>query len=462
MIDNATAKKAHDLIQAGRDDEAWPIVDDLLNKNPEDPKALYLAGWIMRQQGHVAVGLHLLRRAASIEHKVPNIWMHLGACYHDTHQYDTARECFQVVAKALPDDPMPIANIAASWIQQGKAREAVEYADKALAIDPTHRIGRIAKSFGELARGNWREGFAHSEALYGEVITQRIYCNPEEPTWDGSKGKTVVVQADQGLGDMVMFVQCLEQMAGDCKEVILETSERMVDLFRRSFPQITVYGTIGLLDNEWPSKHKIDAHIHISHLGKFYRKHDRDFPRKTYLTPDPGRCEKWRQWLEQYPRPWVGLAWRGGITRTNEVARSMALSEWRPIIDQGGTFVSLCYQPVEHEIELWNSGNNVLVHDMGINNAGSFDEWAALCNELDLVVSATTTIAHVRAALGKRVWVLVNEQPPWQHVYGGNGMVWYPESAWLNYRQKPGEKDWSFTINRVARDYGEWVAPRIK
>jgi Flp pilus assembly protein TadD len=126
MIDNVIAKKAHDLIQAGDDGAAWPIVDEQLNKNPDDPKALYLAGWIMRQQGHIGVALQLLRRAASIEQKVPNIWMHLGACYHDTHQYEVARECFHVVAKALPDDPMPLANIAASYVQQGIAREAVE------------------------------------------------------------------------------------------------------------------------------------------------------------------------------------------------------------------------------------------------------------------------------------------------------------------------------------------------
>jgi ADP-heptose:LPS heptosyltransferase len=249
-------------------------------------------------------------------------------------------------------------------------------------------------------------------------------------------------------------------MVKDCKEVILDTSGRVAGLFKRSFPEATVYGTLKYVNNDWPAKHKIDAHIHISHLPLFYRKKDSDFPRTAYLKADPERCAKWREWLSHLPRPWIGIAWRGGITRTNEAARSMELREWRPIIEQGGSFISLAYQDVEHEMGLWNAGNNPVIHQTQIDNDGTFDEWTALANELDLVISATTTIAHVRAALGKRVWVLVPEHPPWQHVYGGNSMIWYPESAWLNYRQNPGEPDWTHTINRVAADYGRWIVPR--
>ena len=64
--------------------------------------------------------------------------------------------------------------------------------------------------------------------------------------------------------------------------------------------------------------------------------------------------------------------------------------------------------------------------------------------------------------MGKRVWVMVNDKPPWQHVYGGDSMIWYPESAWLNYRQTPGEIGWEHTIKRVAADYGTFILPRSK
>ena len=414
----------------------------------------------MRQQGHVGVAYQLFRRALAKEQKVWNIWMHYAACLHDLHRYEEAREAFSVVAKALPTDPMPLANIAATYVQQGRARETVEWADKALKLDPVHKIGRIAKGFGSLALGRWVEGWDCATWLYGDHIRTRIYCEPEEPTWDGTPGKTVVVQADQGLGDMIMFAQCLRPMAKDCKQVILETGPRLAGLLQRSFPEVKVYSTLKeMTDVEWPRQYAIDAHIHISSLGQFYRKSDADFPREAYLLPDPVRCAKWRAWLERFPRPWVGLAWKGGIQKTNEAARSMELAELAPVIRQGGTFVSLAYQDVGREIALWNIDNHEQIRVPAIDNNGPYDEWAALAYELDHVISVTTTIAHARAAMGRRVWLIVNDTPPWQHVYGGDGMIWYPENALTNYRQVPGEVDWTHTIARIARDYGAFVLP---
>ena len=93
--------------------KAWPMVSDMLNEEPENPRGLYFAGWIMRHQGHIGVAAQLFRRALAHERKVTNIWMHYAACLHDTHQYDEAREAFKFVHKALPKDPMPLANIAA-------------------------------------------------------------------------------------------------------------------------------------------------------------------------------------------------------------------------------------------------------------------------------------------------------------------------------------------------------------
>jgi len=459
MIDNVLARRVHDLIRREDFGTAWPIVSDLLNREPDDAKALYLAGWIMRSQGHVGIAYQLFRRALVTEQKVPNIWMHYGACLHDLHRYEEAREAFMVVAKALPGDPMPLANIAASHVQQGHVNEAVEWADKALAFDSEHRIARIAKGFGCLALGRWVDGWECAAWLYGDHIVQRIYCDPEEPSWDGSPGKTVVVQADQGLGDQIMFAQCLSDMQKDCKEVILETSKRLAGLFKRSFPGVTVYATLKeKTDVEWPLKHAIDAHLHISHLGKYYRKADSDFPRVSYLVADSIRQRKWRAWLEQFPRPWVGLAWRGGIQKTNEADRSMRLADLAPIMKMGGTFINLAYQDVGREIALWNVDNPEQVQVPDIDNAGDYDETVALIAELDHVVTVTTTVAHVCGALGKRAYVLVNRLPQWRYAFPGEHMIWYPPSLRL-YRQKPGEQDWTHAISRVAKDYRDFVLP---
>jgi hypothetical protein len=414
----------------------------------------------MRTQGHIGVALQLFRRALALERKIPNIWMHYAACLHDTHKYDEAREAFKLVHKALPKDPMPLANIAAGYVQEGRSAEAVAWADRALAIDPENRIARIAKGFGCLGLGRWAEGWEHAAYLYGDKLVIRVYRDPEEPTWDGTPGQTVVVQADQGLGDMIMFSQCLREMAKDCKQVIVETNTRLAPLFRRNFPEVVVYDTLkhkgGL---QWPKEHAIDAHIHISWLGKFYRKTDADFPRVAYLTPDADKCAKWRAWLEQFPKPWVGLAWKGGIPHTNMQARSMRLEEWAPILKSGGSLISLCYQDVGHEVARWNIANREQIIVPGINNNGDYDEWFALAYELDHVISTTTTIAHVRGSQGKRASVMVNHSPAWRYAHAcGDGLIWYPEHSLTLYKQAMSEKTWAPTINRVANDYKRFVS----
>jgi len=416
---------------------------------------------ILREKGDVGAGLQLFRRALALEPKVPNLWMHYGACLHDVHKYEDAREAFAVVQKALPHDPMPLANIAATFVQQGNARMAIEYADKALALAPDNVIASVSKAFGCLALGRWADGWERQQYLYGDHLTIRVYNDPEheEPQWDGTKGQTVVVQADQGLGDVIMFAQCLREMVRDCKKVIIDANPRLVGVLRRNFPECDVYGTMEDMSRlEWPKKYKIDAHIHISYLGKFYRTKDADFPRTSYLTADPEMRENWRRSLERYPKPWVGLTWRGGIQKSNEASRSFRLEQYRPLLESGGTFLSLCYQwETQEEVARWNIDNPNQVRIPDIDNEGDYDQWMALIAELDHVVTTTTTVAHVCGAMGKRASVLVNRSPQWRYCYGGDSLIWYPENSLSLYRQKPGEQGWEHPIARATEHYRNFI-----
>lgn len=461
MTDSLRHMKVQALIEREDHVPAWVMVSELLNENPDDPKALYFAGCILRAQGHTGMGLQMFQRALAFASHVPNIWMHYGACLHDTNQYEAARAAFEHVAKHLPEDPMPLANIGATYVQEGRAAEALEWADKALAIDNDCRIARVAKAFGSLALGRWSEGWEYADSLYGEAIRIRVYRDPEneEPLWDGSPGQTVVVQADQGLGEMIMFAQILPEMQKDCKKVIVETNPRLLNLFKRNFPGVDCYGTLkeksGL---EWPKKYEIDSRTHMSWLGKFYRKTDQEFPRAAYIKPDPLKAKKWRKWLSTFPKPWVGIAWRGGIQRTNEAVRSVSLNQLAPILQRGGTFISLAYQDLDREIAQWNIKHGGQIRVPPIDNTGDFDEWVALISELDHSISVLTTVVHVCGALGKKVSVLVPTVCQWQHGYGGDGMLWYPEGSVRNYRQKT-EGQWEDVIAEIAGDYEAFVLP---
>lgn len=440
--------------EAGYHEVAWNQVNIVLNENWERPDALYVAGLIQRDQGNVAVAAHLFRRALALEQRKVNIWMNYGACLHDMHMYDEAREAFEVVRAQLPTDPQPIANIASGYIQQGKLHDALNTANDALVLNPDNTIARIAKGYACLGLGRWKDAWRHCEALYGEHVAVRIY-NPrenEEPEWDGSKGKTVVVTCDQGIGDIILFSQCLNEMVEDCKQVIVEGPPRLEDLFRRSFPKIHYYGTLGQMNMAWVKDYRIDARINISFLGRFYRNKDADFPRKAYLKPSAELMKRRREWLEQFPRPWVGIAWEGGLVATMKSTRSLPLSSYKPLIERGGTFVDMSYRDSMEEVARWNIDHQNQIVCPFIDES-NFDDTVALAAVLDEVVTVTTALAHVCGALGRKASVLVPTVAQWRYQYRvGDGMIWYPEDSVRLYRQKPGEVGFDHAIGRILKD----------
>ena len=451
-------KSAHAAVKREDWNRAWQLCNEALNEDCDRPETLYLTGAALRASGNLGLAYQVLRRALALDQRQVNLWMTYAATLHDLNRYDEAREAFTVAHKLVPTDDMPLANIGATYVQQGKWRDALEWCDRAIQINPDCHIARISRNFAYLSMGRWSDAWVDSAWLYGKHLPLRVY-NPkhlEEPMWDGTPGQVVVVQADQGLGDIIMYSQCLPEMAKVCKEVILEVPDRMASLMKRSFPMVTVEGTLKDQTQTWSTarlgtEHQIQAHIHISHLGKFYRNRDADFPRKPYLVVDQEQVDWWKERLKDCPKPWVGIAYEGGIQATQMELRSMSLETMAPIINSGGTMFDLSYRDNRMEVSRWNVKNPVQVVVQKMNQV-DYDATASFIAAMDEVVTVTTTVAHVCGALGKRAHVMVPSIPQWRYAYRcGDGMIWYPPDSVKLYRQAPGEPDFSFTARRVSR-----------
>lgn len=432
---------------------AWKFANDALNDEPDRVEGLYLAGCCMREVGNLGTALTLFRRALAIQPGQMNLWMHYASTLHDLNEFDEARDAYLMVLKTAPNDPLAIANIAAGYVQQGQLRKALEWADKALAINPTSHIAHIARGFANLGLGRWRSGWADAEYLYGQHLMTRVY-NPresEEPTWDGTPGKTVVITMDQGIGDHIMFAGCINEAIRDCKQVIIECERRMAKMWRRNFPEAVVYPTLGEVEIDWGRNHKIDAHISVSWLGRYYRNADADFHRKPYLAADPEIVQVWKDRLADLPRPWVGIAWTGGLQRSGKKFRSFALADLAPIMRYAGTLIDMSYHDSAKEVAAWNIDN--FDHPVTLPHivTSEFDNTMALAAALDDVVTCTTTLAHVCGAMGRHAYVLVPQAPQWRYQHpAGDGLWWYPEGSVEMIRQAPGEIGWTHAIARLA------------
>jgi tetratricopeptide (TPR) repeat protein len=448
-------RAAHSAIKREEFGAAWPIANKYLNDHPESPEALYLIGTCLRASGNIGLALTVLAKALSKDQKQANLWMTYAATLHDLNKWSDSEEAFKIVHKMLPNDPMPPANIGATYVQRGKWRDAINWCDKALKLDPQSHIAKISKGFACLSLGRWKEAWQYAEALYGNHLQIRVYNEPdkEETQWDGTPGKTVVVQCDQGVGDIIMFSQLIPRLQTDCKQVIVECAERMAGMFRRCFPGVVVHGTLKDQFQTWSKDYQIDASIHISYLGKFYLNKDEDFERKAYITPDPVLLEKWLGWLEHFPKPWIGITWKGGIQVTQTHLRSIEVNDLAPVLQRDGTFFDLSYHDSAAEVSRWNIDNKTQIIKPPIGTK-DYDDTIAFVAALDKVATVTTTIAHVCGALGRKASVLVPDVAQWRYAYQlgeGKQMLWYPSNSVKLYRQKHGET-WEPAIKRLAAD----------
>lgn len=442
---------AHKYMSEHDFESAWGHISEGLNVEWEDPVLLYMAGMFFREKGHSAIAAHLFRRGVALDPKAVALWLHYGACLHDMHRYEEAIDCFKMVQGLNPKDVTSIANIAAAYVQMGKFSDALNVANHALSKIPDYGNALVTKALACLGLGRWGEGFKLYKHMYGNQITQRIYRQPEEPTWNGQKGQTVVVQSDQGLGDEIMYSSILPDMAKDCKKVILDCHPKLVNLFKRSFPEIDVYGTKKLKSGvDWVEQYEIDAHDHVSGIGRFYRTRDKDFPRKPYLVASGVLREKWRDKLKDLPIPLVGITWQGGLVTTMRETRSGTPAQWGEVMAQGGSFIDLSYHDSSKEIE----GTGIIRFDL---DKDDYDDTVALIAELDCVVSVTTSVVHVCGAIGKKCFVVVPKWPAWRYGVRRDDMQWYPQNSVQLFRQEQDEEDFLPAIKRLSLEYSTYI-----
>jgi tetratricopeptide (TPR) repeat protein len=351
----------------------------------------------------------------------------------------------QRLREEAPDDAAVLNGIGAALRTLGREEEGIAICEQALERDPDFPGAHYNLSFGYLKLGDFARGWYHQGRKWNLHELARFRRELDCPLWRGEPlaGKSLFVRAEQGLGDQVMFASMFPDLLATGALCTFECDARLVDLFRRSFPQARIQASA-------PGRRvegQFDFWSPMSGLGEFLRRDAAEFPiHSGYLSADAARRVHWKARLTELgPGKRIGLSWRGGTRRTASDARSIPLETWQSLLAAPGVrFVSLQYGDLaaernllqEHAIVHWPQA----VEDM--------DECAALICELDLVVSVTATVIHLAGALARPVWVLVPARPRWNYLREGERLPWYPSARML--RQAEGE-DWRGVLGRAAQ-----------
>lgn len=404
------------------------LYERLISYLPDEPILLSNLGGLMARSRRLGLAIVLLKRAVEKAPEMREAWSNLGAAYRTNGNIEKALEAQMRALEIEPDHPATLSNISGIFVNRGKPEECLMYANRALQLNPDLAEAENHKALALLEMGKYEEGFSHYDArLRVPGFHRREYGSA--PMWDGSPTGKLAIHGEQGLGDEIMFLTCLEQLKDRAKEIAIECSPRLVKLLQSSLPYAKVFGS----HTELCEAFKPDSWIAMGSLPRLC------WPVKpnAYLKPQ-----------SFYPKGRrIGLSWFGGTLKTHEELRNTKPEAWRTFLDLDAEFVSLQYGPRESQAELIG-----IPHDS--EKIGDLDKLAALIRSCDLVISVCNTTIHMAGALGVPCLVLVPNAPAWRYGLTGEKMIWYDSPVMI--RQGNGES-WASVLQRAkdrCADYG--------
>lgn len=497
--------KAFDYYHKGDHPNAEALFRQILNVNPDHSGALQMLGLIESRKPGAGESLQHLFRALSLEPDSPDVHNNMGLVYawsdaKDTGKaeyhfrraielnpdalhfrgnlailyrgagrYDEAEKC---LTEALEKDPKSLHvnfNYATFLGERHRWAEAREYYDKVLALEPKFAAAHYNLSNLLLAHGEWRRGWEEYEWRWDTYPMFDKLRNRfgDKPAFDGTqdlKGKTVLLYAEQGIGDTIQFLRfCwLYKHAG--ATVVLEEHAELMPLLEQH-PDIDRLVKIGD-----PLGH-FDYHAPLLSSCRLFGLNDeKDFEVDVpYLRTNRKKLPA--DWSAKDDANWepygddlrVGIVWGGNPIHRNDPIRSCKLAKFRALQLPGVRLFGLQkdvrarYWPGIGEVDLTEGTEGMGIVDLK-DFILDYNCTAALIERMDLVVAVDTATAHLAAAMGKRVYLLTANHQDWRWLNGRKDSPWYPT---MRIFRQPKPHDWDSVFNEVVDVMAEEFRERL-
>jgi Tfp pilus assembly protein PilF len=383
-----------------------------------------------------------LRRALQINADFPEALNALGTVLVHQDKLDEAIACFQGAIKHSPSFTDALSNLGNALLSQRKLDEAGRCFDRAVDLKPDFASAHWNRSFLKLLRGEFESGWTEYEWRWSlPGVTRRSFA---QPLWDGSllNGRTILLHAEQGLGDTMQFIRYAPLVKARGGKVLLECQPSLVQLLRgapgidrqlargSALPPFDVHAPLLSLPGIFRTSHENipDSVPYLNATHGFDLGHrTSDYEKVSGVRSNPAfdfghRTSDFGRFLR------VGIAWQGSTTYRFYRQRAIPLSHFAKLADVARVqLISLQKGPGSEELAAWASRFPIL--DLGNRldeRSGAFVETAAVIKKLDLVVSADTALPHLAGALACPVWLALSLVPDWRWQLEREDSQWYP------------------------------------
>ena len=305
--------------------------------------------------------------------------------------------------------------------------------DRVLAQRPDHADAAYAKADALLSEGDFARGWEFYEARL-RIRNVKVLASSSAPQWRGEdlSGKTLLVIAEQGFGDLFQFCRFVPILAQRGARVIVQERPQTLALLK------SLSGVAQLVSTREPAP-AADFHIPLAGVMRVLDMRADTIPAPIpYLAAEPARVAAWKQRLPAATRKRIGIAWSGITRYAAQRWRSLDDASLQRLISADADFVSLQLEP------------NALLEANGVPqfgaNLGDFAEVAALIETMDHVITIDTGLAHLAGALGKPLWIMLPYRADWRWMRDREETPWYPQAR-LFRQTRPG--DWTDVVARV-------------
>lgn len=444
-----TARQALSMNTPQGDADCLATADDILQLQPDNSHAMYLAGTSLLRMKQAGLATLILNAASQLNPGEPAIWNNLGCALREWHPKD-AVAVFSMALEKDPDHVEAKKNLAACLGRIGRRDEAIELNQQIREVRPDDADVPYNLALDLLHTPDWTAAFEAYEYSEGNKHrkVRNYHQDKQTPRWDGTdNGDTVVIYGEQGVGDEVLASVALQAAIAQNPSCvfIVDCDPRLEKLFLRSFPDAIIYGTRDKDELAWPEVEKPDSSlIAMANFGQLIHSSAEAAP---WLEPDAALVEMFTKYLARLgDGPKIGLSWSGGATDWDRDERTIPIEQLGPIMAiPNATIINLEYQ---------DGPKPEGVHDISwaTHKGVDLDVTAALVAALDMVVSVPQTICDIAGAVGTPLKAMVGPNPPWRFAEAaGDAWVW---SDVKTYRKKP-EGNWMPVVARVARDIRE-------
>jgi len=424
----------------GRFEKAAKILGEVAALVPEVPEAHYNLGKVLAGQGREEAAKAAYEKALDLDPNYSDAWTNLGAMLMQMGRPRDAAPCFQRVVELDPGKEEAHRNMIKAYLNAEQALDAVAAYRSLAKTHPDNADIHAQLGTCLLLTGQFPEGFAEFEWRWKSRLTEDDRFS--QPRWDGTAldGRTLLLHAEQGMGDAIQFVRYAALAAQCGGKVIIECYP----------PLLRLINTFEGVDQVMPRGDALphfDCHAPLVSLPFVFGTDLNSIPAAVpYLSAPSELRDVWRQRIGLSDTFKIGLTWAGSRLHPNDSNRSIPAQVLRPLLDVPGV--------VLHSLQVGDGAEDLARMDTEgriVDLAPfikDFGDSAAAIAELDLLISVDSAPVHVAGALGRPAWVMLPLVPDWRWMLKRQDSPWYPDVLLFRQR-KMGE--WEEVVARVAK-----------